>query len=89
MAFARPTDCAWVSNRWRDRVVRWNLDVTADHFAVTDAAREAAPSTPRDGSPSRPTRRAPRRGRLDGLVVSLFALPEGRRVADVNLARPP
>lgn len=89
VAFAPDGRSAWVSNRWRDRVVRWNLDVTADRFAVTDArAQELAVSThPRDVAVSPDgTRLAV--AALDGLAVSLFALPEGRRVADVNLRAP-
>lgn len=80
---------AWISNRWRDQVVRWDLDVSADRFVVRDArAQVLGVSThPRDVAVSADgTRLAV--AALDGMVVSIFALPEGRRVADVKLRAP-
>ncbi len=89
VAFTPDGRRAWVSNRWRDHVVRWDLDVTADRFTVTDPrAQVLTVSThPRDVAVS-PDGARLAVAALDGLVVSLFALPEGRRVADVNLHAP-
>jgi len=89
VAFTPDGRHAWVSNRWRDHVVRWDLDVTAARFAVTNPRAQVLGTAthPRDVAVSADgTRLAV--AALDGLVVSLFALPEGRRVADVDLRAP-
>ncbi len=89
VAFTPDGRHAWVSNRWRNHVVRWDLDVGPGRFVVTDPrAQVLTVSThPRDVAVSADGRRLAVAG-LDGLVVSLFALPEGGRVADVNLRAP-
>ncbi len=89
VAFAPDGRSAWVTNRWRDEVVRWDLDVTAERFAVADPRAQAlrVSTHPRDVAVSSDGARLAVAA-LDGLTVSLFALPEGRRVADVNLRAP-
>jgi len=89
VAFTPDGRHAWVSNRWRDQVVRWDLDVSASRWSVTDARAQVLSlgTHPRDVAISADGARMAVAA-LDGLVVSLFALPEGRRVADVNLHAP-
>ena len=89
VAFSPDGRSAWVSNRWRDEVVRWEVSVAAGRFTVPRArAQVLAVSThPRDVAVSADGSRLAVAA-LDGLTLSLFALPEGRRVADVNLHAP-
>lgn len=89
VAFTPDGRHAWISNRWRNHVVRWDLDVSGDRFTVTDARAEALPASthPRDLAISADGTRLAVAG-LDGLRVTLYALPSGARVAEVNLRAP-
>jgi hypothetical protein len=80
---------AYLSNRWRDQVLRWDVRVEGGRFTVTNpsAARLSVGTHPRDLAVS-PDGARLAVAALDGLTVHLFALPSERRLADVDLRAP-
>ncbi len=89
VAFTPDGRRAYLSNRWHNRVVRWDLSVTADRFDVQNAHGASLPTSthPRDVAISADgTRLAV--GGLAGLHIALFDLPSERLVRDINLRAP-
>ncbi len=86
VAFTPDGRRAYLSNRWRNRVVRWDLAVTADRFDVLDAHGSTLPvaNHPRDVAINADGTRLAVAG-FDGLSVSLFELPTERLISTVNL----